>query len=165
MESEAAAYIQATWQVAPRVLVICGSGMGPLAEALEDTVRISYKDIPHFPTTTIQGHQGELVMGYMNKIPTMCMLGRFHFYEGNEMERVVFPIRVARACGASFVVVTNAAGGLNPEYKVGDIMQITDHIALPCLVIPSDVGWTQPTSWTKPPQWPEIRSALQCVLS
>lgn len=92
-----------------------------------------YKDLPGFTSTTVNGHKGELVFGVMNGIKCVCMRGRFHYYEGNTMEQVVFPVRVSRLLGVKLLLVTNAAGGLNPEFNVGDIMIIRDHFSLPTL--------------------------------
>ncbi len=110
--------------------MVLGSGLGDLAEQLEDRIYISYKDIPFFPVSTVFGHKGRLVVGVLEGKRVMCMQGRFHYYEGYGMDQVVFPIQVMHALGISNLLVTNAAGGVNTSYKPGDLMLITDHIKL-----------------------------------
>ena len=117
----------------PEVMIICGSGLSGLSANFTSSQTINYSDIPGFPQATVPGHHGELVFGHLGSIRCVCMRGRFHFYEGNSMESVVFPVHVARCMGAKLLIVTNAAGGLNPEYSVGDIVVIQDHFGLPCL--------------------------------
>ncbi len=110
--------------------MVLGSGLGDLAEQLEDRIYISYKDIPFFPVSTVFGHKGRLVVGVLEGKRVMCMQGRFHYYEGYGMDQVVFPIQVMNALGIRNLLVTNAAGGVNTTYKPGDLMLITDHIKL-----------------------------------
>ncbi|NLE16288.1 MAG: purine-nucleoside phosphorylase [Spirochaetales bacterium] len=110
--------------------MVLGSGLGGLAEELQDAVAISYKDIPYFPVSTVFGHKGRLVVGILEGKRVMCMQGRFHYYEGYGMDQVVFPIQVMHALGINNLLVTNAAGGVNTSYKPGDLMLITDHIKL-----------------------------------
>ncbi|KAK6464668.1 purine nucleoside phosphorylase [Scheffersomyces coipomensis] len=119
----------------PRVLIICGSGLGGIADILESTASISYTDIPGFKTSTVPGHAGKLLFGLIgkNKVPVMCMVGRLHFYEGYSFQETTFPVRLAKKLDVSTVIVTNAAGGVNPEYKPGDLMLISDHINFPGL--------------------------------
>lgn len=120
----------------PRVLVICGSGLGGLVDMLEgDRVEIAYGDIPGFKQLTVPGHAGRLVFGTIgsNLVPVMCMVGRLHAYEGYELRDTTFPVRVAAVLGVETLVVTNAAGGINPSYKPGDLMVINDHINFPGL--------------------------------
>ncbi|KAJ7417157.1 Purine nucleoside phosphorylase [Pitangus sulphuratus] len=114
----------------PKIAVICGSGLGGLADALENKTVIPYEDIPHFPRSTVAGHAGRLVFGELSGQPCVCMQGRFHSYEGYSASTVTFPIRVFFLLGVEILVVTNAAGGLNPHFQVGDIMFIRDHISL-----------------------------------
>jgi len=112
------------------VAIICGSGLGGLADSLEGKkVEIDYKDIPNFGATTVAGHKGKLVFGFLSGRPTVCMVGRFHFYEGHLLKRTVYPVRVFALLGVHTLLVTNAAGGLNPSFNVGDIMVINDHIS------------------------------------
>ena len=114
----------------PKVAIICGSGLGNLANGLKDAKEFEYKDIPHFPVSTVEGHQGKLVFGKLNGIDVVCMVGRFHFYEGYSAQQITFPVRVFALMGIKNLLVTNASGSLNPDYKVGDIMIIKDHINL-----------------------------------
>jgi purine-nucleoside phosphorylase len=117
--------------LAPRVGLILGSGLGALADELDHSAVIPYADIPGFPQSTVVGHRGELAVGMLADQPVVVMRGRFHFYEGYSMQQVTFPVRVMRALGCDTLVVTNAAGGLRPEWRVGDLMRISDHIFLP----------------------------------
>jgi purine-nucleoside phosphorylase len=110
--------------------MVLGSGLGGLADELEDAVTISYKDIPFFPVSTVFGHKGRLVAGNLEGKRVLCMQGRFHYYEGYGMDQVVFPIQVMHAMGINQLLVTNAAGGVNTSYQPGDLMLITDHIKL-----------------------------------
>ncbi|XP_077309750.1 purine nucleoside phosphorylase-like [Lithobates pipiens] len=130
---EAAEWILAHTNFRPRVAIICGSGLGSLADTLHDRVIIPYEHIPHFPCSTVQGHAGRLVLGMLNGKPCVCMQGRFHMYEGHSISAVAFPVRVFFLLGVHTLIVTNAAGGLNGGYSVGDIMFIKDHINLPGL--------------------------------
>ena len=116
----------------PEVGIICGSGLSGLSKSLTNAITVPYSEIPGFLDTTVAGHTGELVFGDLNDIYTVCMRGRFHFYEGNSMEAVIFPVRVMRFLGVKLLIVTNAAGGLNKSYNVGDIMVIQDHFGLVC---------------------------------
>ncbi|CAJ1057503.1 purine nucleoside phosphorylase 6 [Xyrichtys novacula] len=115
----------------PKVAIICGSGLGGLAELLDDKTVFPYKDIPHFPVSTVQGHAGQLVFGKLQGRECVCMQGRFHFYEGYNMQTVTYPVRVFFLLGVETLIVTNAAGGLNGSFSVGDIMLIKDHINMP----------------------------------
>lgn len=117
----------------PRIAIICGSGLGPLANTLEEQTVFPYEDIPHFPRSTVSGHAGRLVFGTFSGKACVCMQGRFHFYEGHSSSTVTFPIRVFFLLGVKTLIVTNAAGGLNDQYNVGDIMFIKDHISMPGL--------------------------------
>ncbi|XP_030587211.1 purine nucleoside phosphorylase 6 [Archocentrus centrarchus] len=115
----------------PKVAIICGSGLGGLADLLDDKKEFQYKDIPRFPTSTVPGHAGQLVFGKLNGCECVCMQGRFHFYEGYNIQTVTYPVRVFYLLGVKTLIVTNAAGGLNETYSVGDIMLIKDHINMP----------------------------------
>ncbi|ODV98515.1 hypothetical protein PACTADRAFT_23746, partial [Pachysolen tannophilus NRRL Y-2460] len=120
----------------PKVLIICGSGLGGISNTLEgELLEIPYEQIPGFKKSTVSGHSGKLVFGVIghNKVPVMCMVGRLHFYEGYEFSDTVFPIRLASLLGVSVVIVTNAAGGTNINFKAGDLMIINDHINMPGL--------------------------------
>ncbi|KAJ5903718.1 purine nucleoside phosphorylase [Penicillium tannophilum] len=117
----------------PKVAVVCGSGLSGLADTVQAHPRVEYDyaSIPHFPRPTVAGHAGKLVFGLLGqKIPAVFMVGRAHYYEGNSMDQVTFPIRVFKLLGVDTVVLTNAAGGLNQDYDVGDIMLLNDHIFL-----------------------------------
>ncbi|XP_075432686.1 purine nucleoside phosphorylase-like [Ascaphus truei] len=128
---EAADWLLAHTDKRPTVAVICGSGLGALADTLEDKIGFAYEDIPNFPRSTVTGHAGRLVFGALNGKSCVCMQGRFHLYEGHSILSVAFPIRVFSLLGVETLIVTNAAGGLNSEYSVGDIMFIKDHINMP----------------------------------
>ncbi len=128
---EAAMYITSRIGNEPvQIGMVLGSGLGGLADELQDAVAISYKDIPYFPVSTVFGHKGKLVVGTLEGKRVMCMQGRFHYYEGYGMDQVVFPIQVMHALGINNLLVTNAAGGVNTSYKPGDLMLIVDHIKL-----------------------------------
>ena len=108
--------------------IILGTGLGNLVEKIDIDLAIPYADIPHFPVSTVAGHSGELIFGSIGDSKVIAMRGRFHYYEGWRMEEVVFPVRVMKYLGVEKMIVSNAAGGVNPNFKVGDIMLITDHI-------------------------------------
>lgn len=131
---EAAQYIRTRTMLQPRVGVVLGSGMGGLADLIENAVSIPYADIPGWPQSTVQGHAGQLVIGTLEGQTVICQQGRAHFYEGYSLQQVTLPIRVMGLLGVRVVLMTNAAGGLNPAYRVGDIMMFNDHIYLAGLV-------------------------------
>ena len=112
----------------PRVATILGSGLGNLADYIEDAIAIDYSDIPNWGQSWIAGHSGQLIFGWLDSQPVIAMSGRFHRYEGWTTEQVSFPVRVLAAIGSHTLIVSNAAGGLNPKYRVGDIVVIRDHI-------------------------------------
>jgi len=112
----------------PTVGLVLGTGLGDVAGKIKGATRIAYEDIPHFPTSTVETHAGELIIGTLAGKTIVALSGRFHFYEGYSLQEVTFPIRVAKALGIKTLVVSNACGGLNPLFKAGDIMLITDHI-------------------------------------
>lgn len=112
----------------PEYLVILGTGLGQLAEEVELLHAIEYDNIPHFPVSTVESHHGRLLFGHLGGKPVVAMQGRFHYYEGYTMQEIVFPVRVARSLGVQTLIVSNACGGLNPNYQRGDIMLINDHI-------------------------------------
>ncbi len=112
------------------VAIVLGSGLGGLGDEVKDSVIIDYKDIPHFPVSTVQGHKGRLIIGELEGRTVMCMQGRFHFYEGYSMEECVYPIRTMYMLGIKSLILTNAAGCVNRSWNVGDLMMITDHIKL-----------------------------------
>ena len=125
---ETASYIKSQIRTVPETAIILGSGLGKLAEEITNAHIIDYKDIPHFPVSTVEGHSGRLIFGYLGEKEVMAMQGRFHYYEGYSMKEVTFPIRVMRELGIKTLFVSNAAGGTNPSFEIGDLMIITDHI-------------------------------------
>lgn len=125
---EAASYIAKEAQVKPQIGLILGSGLGVLADLIENPTVINYKDIPHFPVSTVEGHAGELVIGQLKGKDVVVMKGRFHLYEGYGVETVTFPVRVLKELGVEALIVTNAAGGINTSYEPGDLVVITDHL-------------------------------------
>jgi len=128
--TEAAAAVRARTQHRPEVGIVLGTGLGSLAERLDVETRLPYSELPHFPISTVDTHAGELVMGHLSGVPVAALSGRFHYYEGYSLQQVTFPIRVAKALGIHTLVVSNAAGGLNTQFKAGDLMLIADHINL-----------------------------------
>jgi purine-nucleoside phosphorylase len=127
---EAKTAIQSRWQGRPRVGIILGTGLGGLAEDIIADVRIPYGDIPHFPESTVLTHAGRLVCGSLAGQTVVAMEGRIHFYEGYSLKQITFPVRVMKALGCEVLIVSNACGGMNPQYAKGDIMIIEDHINL-----------------------------------
>lgn len=125
---EAAEFIRGKYPVEPEIGLVLGSGLGVLADLVEDAVVIPYEDIPHFPVSTVEGHAGELLLGTVSGRHVLLMKGRFHMYEGYGVETVSFPVRVMKELGVKILLVTNAAGGINTSYEVGDLMLIKDHI-------------------------------------
>lgn len=122
--------IRARSGLSPQVGLITGSGLSALADEVEGAVAIPYEEIPEFPPTTVEGHPGELVLGHLATKRVMVMKGRAHFYEGYSLAQITLPVRVMRALGAKTLIITNAAGGLNEGFQVGDLMLLTDHINL-----------------------------------
>lgn len=114
----------------PATAIILGTGLGSLVDYIDDKQYIPYKEIPNFPVSTVEGHSGNLIFGALGGKRVIAMQGRFHYYEGYDMKQVTFPVRVFRALGVDTLFVSNAAGGMNKEFKVGDVMVITDHINL-----------------------------------
>ncbi len=127
--SEAADFIRDKVCLKPSNAIVLGSGLGSLVEKMDDLTELSYNDIPYFPATTVEGHAGELIFGKLAGKPVLAMKGRFHYYEGYEMDQVIFAIRVFKLMGISKLIVTNAAGGINKSFNSGDIMLISDHIS------------------------------------
>ncbi|EFN84296.1 Purine nucleoside phosphorylase [Harpegnathos saltator] len=135
---ESAQYLLDRIKIKPKIGIICGSGMGSyeqnelcpgsIAESLVDKQCFPYEEIPHFPVSTVKGHTGQMVFGYLQGVPVMCMQGRFHYYEGYPLWKCAMPVRVMKLVGVTHLIATNAAGGLNPTYKVGDIMIMKDHV-------------------------------------
>lgn len=127
---EALSFIQSKTHLKPEYLVILGTGLGDLVKQIKVETAIEYSEIPHFPTSTVESHAGRLLFGTLGGKSIVAMQGRFHFYEGYSMQQIVFPVRVLQANGAHTLIVSNAAGGMNPLFKRGDVMCINDHINL-----------------------------------
>jgi len=126
---ETAAYIKSKINISAKVGIVLGSGLGNLAEVIIVEQAIPYTEIPHFPVSTVKGHGGKLLFGELDGTKVIVMSGRFHFYEGYEPSQVVFPVRVMKLLGIETLLLSNAAGAVNPDYKVGDLMILKDHIS------------------------------------
>lgn len=127
---ESVSFIKSKWDGTPKAGIILGTGLGPLVEQIDVAVAINYEDIPNFPVSTAPSHQGRLVCGTLNGVPIVAMQGRMHMYEGYPLKEVTLPVRIMKALGAKTLMVSNACGGLNPNYACGDIMLIDDQINL-----------------------------------
>ncbi|MBT0811447.1 purine-nucleoside phosphorylase [Litoribacter ruber] len=123
-------FLRSKFPTLPKAGIILGSGLGNFSSRIEGPIEIPYSEIPNFPQSTVEGHSGTLIFGTLKNIPVVAMSGRFHFYEGYEMDKVTFPVRVLKLLGIDFLAISNAAGGLNPSFQVGDLMIIQDHIDL-----------------------------------
>lgn len=126
--AESVKYIRDNCPLKPKIAVILGSGLGEIAKDIENAYTLEYRDIPHFAQSTAPGHAGRLVIGKLGETEVLCMQGRMHYYEGNGMDAVVYPIRVMAKLGIETLILSNAAGGINLSFMPGDIMMITDHI-------------------------------------
>ena len=127
---QTADFIAAKVSTLPKTAIILGTGLGELVNHIEISTSIPYQEIPNFPVSTVEGHSGRLIFGKLGNKEIMAMQGRFHFYEGYDMKQVTFPIRVMKQLGIQTLFVSNASGGMNPSFKIGDLMIITDHINL-----------------------------------
>ncbi len=127
---ESVQFINSKWDGTPKAGIILGTGLGPLVEQIDVAVAINYEDIPNFPVSTAPSHKGRLVCGTLNGVPIVAMQGRMHMYEGYPLKEVTLPVRIMKALGAKTLMVSNACGGLNPNYACGDIMLIDDQINL-----------------------------------
>lgn len=125
---EARNYIKSKIDIIPDIGLILGSGLGEMADSIENATVIEYKDIPHFPVSTVEGHKGQLVIGTLEGKQVIAMQGRFHYYEGYSMSEITFPVYVMKAIGINMLLVTNACGGMNKSFSPGDLMIINDHI-------------------------------------
>lgn len=128
--NETASFIKSKINATANTAIILGSGLGNLSKEIQIDFAIEYHQIPHFPVSTVEGHKGRLILGTLNGKKVWVMEGRFHFYEGYQAEQVVYPIRVLSLLGVQNLLLSNAAGGVNPNYQVGDLMIIKDHISL-----------------------------------
>ncbi|MEW5796872.1 MAG: purine-nucleoside phosphorylase [Candidatus Zixiibacteriota bacterium] len=125
---EAVRFITAKVTLKPQIGIILGTGLGTLVDGMKLEGAVEYEDIPHFPTSTVESHHGRLLFGRLRGKDVVCMQGRFHYYEGYSFRQIAFPIRVMKQLGIHSLIASNAAGGLNPKYREGDIMMITDHV-------------------------------------
>lgn len=125
---ETADYLRSKLTTSPKTGIILGTGLGNLVTQLTDKNEIPYEIIPNFPVSTVEGHSGKLIEGKLGGIEVLAMQGRFHYYEGYDMKTVTFPVRVMKALGICNLLVSNASGGMNPDFEIGDLMIITDHI-------------------------------------
>ncbi len=128
--NEAAAFLRGRVETSARIGLILGTGLGRLAEEIENAMAVEYQDIPHFPVSTVESHQGRLIGGTLGGAPVLAMQGRFHLYEGYDGRQITFPVRVMKQLGVDTLLVSNAAGGMNPLFRRGDMMLLTDHINL-----------------------------------
>lgn len=158
--AEVVAAVQARWTKRPRVALILGSGLGVLAECISDAVAIDYATLPHIRPSTAIGHAGRLVCGQLAGVSVIAMQGRHHAYEGYPVDELTLPVRVMHALGAEVLVVSNAAGGLNPQYRVGDVMVIDDHINL--MFCNPLVGQNDPRFG---PRWPDMHQPYDPALT
>lgn len=127
---ETASYLRNRIQILPKVGIVLGTGLGELATQITDRQEIPYQEIPNFPVSTVEGHSGKLIIGKLGGILVLAMQGRFHYYEGYSMKEVTFPVRVMKELGVETLLLSNAAGGMNPEFEIGELMIIRDHINL-----------------------------------
>jgi len=128
--NQTADYLRSRTDDMPRTAIILGTGLGALVDYIDDKLYIPYSEIPNFPVSTVEGHSGNLIFGTLGGKRVIAMQGRFHYYEGYDMKQVTFPVRVFQALGVDTLFVSNAAGGMNRNFRVGDVMVITDHINL-----------------------------------
>lgn len=124
----ARSWLQAQHPATPRVGIVLGTGLGELVKAIDIAVSIPYENIPHFPVSTVESHKGHLIFGHIGGTPCVAMQGRFHYYEGYTMQQITFPIRVMHALGIQQLLLSNAAGGMHPAYKKGELVLLDDHI-------------------------------------
>ena len=127
---EISGYLREKGFLNPVAGIILGTGLGGLSASIENRIEIDYKDIPGFPVSTVDGHEGKLIYGDLGGKKVVAMMGRFHYYEGYGSELIALPVRVLKYLGISYLFLSNAAGGMNPDFSIGDIMIITDHINL-----------------------------------
>lgn len=128
--AETVTFIEQRLPATPEIAIVLGSGLGGFAQRLQETTVLPYEIIPHFPRSTVEGHDGKLIFGTLANRKILCMSGRFHYYEGYTMQQVTYPIRVMRNLAIERLILSNASGGINPAFRPGDVMLITDHINL-----------------------------------
>ncbi|MBK9568718.1 MAG: purine-nucleoside phosphorylase [Chitinophagaceae bacterium] len=128
--NEAVKFLKKQYKETPTIGIVLGSGLGDFVNEIAIEKEVSYEEIPHFPVSTVEGHKGKLIFGKLSGKTVVAMAGRFHFYEGYKAQDIVFPIRVMKLLGVEYLLLSNAAGGVNPSYKVGDLMIIKDHVSL-----------------------------------
>ncbi len=145
-------YIKTHIQVEPEIGIVLGTGLGGLVKEIDIHTSLSYEKIPNFPISTVEGHSGKLIFGKLGGKNVVAMQGRFHYYEGYDMNQVVFPIRVMKYLGIKTLFLSNASGGVNPGFEIGDLMIITDHI---CLVPNPLIGKNEPEFGTRFPDMSE----------
>jgi purine-nucleoside phosphorylase len=127
---ETVAFIKSKVPETPEVGIVLGTGLGGLVREIKIEKELGYREIPNFPVSTVEGHDGRLIFGYINGRRIVAMQGRFHYYEGYSMDQVIFPVRVMKFLGIRYLFLSNASGGVNPDYEIGDLMILTDHINL-----------------------------------
>tara|TARA_B100000886_G_C20418400_1_gene490319 strand:- start:335 stop:1102 length:768 start_codon:yes stop_codon:yes gene_type:complete len=137
----------------PKAGIILGTGLGGLIQNIDIKLSLSYQNIPDFPVSTVEGHSGKLIFGFLSNVPIVAMQGRFHYYEGYEIQDVTLPVRVMKLLGIEYLFISNASGGVNPDYEVGDLMVLNDHINL----IPSPLVGTNLESLG--PRFPDMSDA------
>jgi len=157
--STAAEFIRGRWPRRPQVGIVLGTGLGDFAAEVEAEVSIPYDDIPHFPKPTAPGHKGKLVCGICRGVPVVVMDGRYHCYEGYPLQQITLPVRVFKALGIELLILSNASGGMNPAFAVGDVMVITDHINLM-----GDNPLIGPNDDTLGPRFPHMCDVYDCKL-
>jgi purine-nucleoside phosphorylase len=158
--------IQYHLQVRPTIGIILGTGLGALANEIEIDATIAYDDIPHFPVSTVESHHGRLLSGRLADVPVLALQGRFHLYEGYTPHEVTFPVRVLAMLGINTLIISNAAGGMNPLYRRGDLMLITDHINLQWgnpLAGPNHDDWGPRFPDMSEPYDPELRTMAEAI--
>ena len=161
---EAAAFIKEAFSNPPKVGLILGTGLGALAKEIDEQASLSYEDIPHFPVSTVESHAGRLIIGTLEGVPVVAMQGRFHLYEGYSAQEVTFPVRVMGTLGIETLLISNAAGGMNPLHRRGDLLLVTDHINLQGvnpLVGPNVEAWGPRFPDMSEPYDPELRSMAE----
>ena len=123
-------FLETKIPLTPKAGIILGTGLGGLIQKIDIKLKLSYRDIPDFPISTVEGHSGKLIFGFLSDVPVVAMQGRFHYYEGYDMQDVTLPVKVMKLLGIEYLFISNASGGVNPNYAIGDLMVLNDHINL-----------------------------------